>query len=424
MATQTSAPTPPFGFFELNELDPEFRTDPHARLGLMRDRCPVSRDPTMKRVLMTRHADVRTVLADPHLYRDFYKGAPDNPMRLMNDQDNLEIAAALGEAYGEAEQRSLSILFMDDPDHARIRGIIHRHFQPRVVAYRPQIERVVDTALDRVAGRPGFDAIADFAIYVPIHVIAEILGVADADLEAFKRWSDALIVQFNPAATQEQRRARIDAIVALLGYFGRLIDERRRHPRDDLISAILADQAAGAPITDRELADNLLTLLVAGHLTTTDLIGNGIWLLLTHPDQLARLKVEPGLVAGMVEEVLRYQPPVGMTARVTTVDGVFGGCPYQAGDTLGTSLMAANRDPEAFPDPGRFDIGRKANRHVSFGGGAHVCLGASLARLEGQVALAGLFNRFPDLRLADPAAPPRWRATPFFRGLERLDLLV
>lgn len=424
MATRTSAPMAPFSFFELNELDPEFRTDPHARLAVVRDRCPVSRDPMMKRLLVTRHADVRTVLADPNLYRDFHKAAPDNPLRLMNAQDNLEIATALGEAHGEAEQQSLSILFMDDPDHARIRGVIHRHFQPRVVAYRPQIERVVDTALDRIADRPGFDAIADFAIYVPIHVIAEILGVADADLDAFKHWSDALIVQFNPAATQEQRRARIDAIVALLGYFGRLIADRRSHPRDDLVSAILADQAAGAQITDRELADNLLTLLVAGHLTTTDLIGNGIWLLLTHPDQLERFKAERGLVAGAVEEVLRYQPPVGMTARVTTEDGGFDGCPYQAGDTLGTSLTAANRDPQVFPEPDRFDIGRKANRHVSFGGGAHMCLGASLARLEGQVALARLFDRFPNLRLADPEAPPRWRATPFFRGLERLDLLV
>jgi len=422
MATQTAAP--PFGFFELNELDPEFRVDPHARLALMRDRCPVSRDATMKRLLLTRHADVRSVLADPGLYRDFYKAAPDNPMRLMNDHDNAEIAAALGEAYGDIGQRSLSILFMDDPDHARIRGIIHRHFQPRVVAYRSQIERVVDAALAGVAGRTGFDAIADFAIYIPVHVIAEILGVADADLDAFKRWSDALIVQFNPAATPEQRRARIDAIVALLGYFARLIADRRRDPRDDLVSAILADQAAGAPITDRELADNLLTLLVAGHLTTTDLIGNGIWLLLTHPEQLARLRAEPGLVAGAVEEVLRYEPPVGMTARVTTEDGSFGGCPYHAGDTLGTSLPAANRDPAAFPAPDRFDIGRKANRHVSFGGGAHMCLGASLARLEGQVALARLFDRFPDVRLADPQASPQWRATPFFRGLERLDLRV
>lgn len=422
MATQTSAP--PFGFFELNELDPEFRADPHARLAVMRDRCPVSRDSAMKRLLLTRHADVRSVLADPNLYRDFYKAAPENPMRLMNDQDNAEIAAALGEDYASAERKSLSILFMDDPDHARIRGVIHRHFQPRVVAYRPQIERVVDAALARIADRPGFDAIADFAIYIPVHVIAEILGVADADLEAFKRWSDALIVQFNPAATPEQRRARIDAIVALLGYFARLIADRRRDPRDDLVSAILADQAAGAPITDRELADNLLTLLVAGHLTTTDLIGNGIWLLLGHPEQLARLRTEPGLAAGAVEEVLRYEPPVGMTARVTIEDGSFGGCPYQAGDTLGTSLPAANRDPAAFPEPDRFDIGRKANRHVSFGGGAHMCLGASLARLEGQVALTRLFDRFPNLRLADPQAPPRWRATPFFRGLERLELLV
>ena len=424
MATQHADTNPPFNFFELNELDPAFRADPHARLETMRDHCPVSRDESFKRLLLTRHADVRAVLANPALYRDFMKAAPDNPMRMLNERDNTEVAAALTGAFPGAGTKPLSILFMDDPDHGRIRGILHRHFQPRVVAYRPQVERVVDAALDRVAGRNRFDVIADFAIYVPIHVIADIMGIADADLDQFKRWSDALIVQFNPLATEAQRHARVEALIALLRYFADLMRDRRANPRDDFVSAVLADQAAGAPISDAEFADNLLTLLVAGHLTTTDLIGNGTYLLLTHPDELAKLKSDPELIAGAVEEILRFEPPVGMTARVTTVDGTLHGCPFHAGDTLGTSLPSANRDPAVFAEPHRFDITRKANRHVSFGGGAHTCLGASLARIEGQVALAKLFQRFPDLRLAEPDAPPRWRPTPFFRGLERLDLLT
>lgn len=424
MATQHVDTDPPFTFFELNELDPAFRADPHARLAAMRERCPVSRDETFKRLLLTRHADVRTTLADPNLYRDFMKAAPDNPMRLLNQRDNSEVTAALAGAFPGAEPKPQSILFMDDPDHGRIRGILHRHFQPRVVAYRPQVERVVDAALDRVADHDRFDLIADFAIYVPIHVIADILGITEADLEQFKRWSDALIVQFNPLATEAQRRARVEALIALLGFFADLMRDRRANPRDDFVSAVLADQAAGAPISDPEFADNLLTLLVAGHLTTTDLIGNGTYLLLTHPHELARLKADPGMIAGAVEEILRFEPPVGMTARVTTADGALNGCPFRAGDTLGTSLPAANRDPVVFPEPNRFDIARKANRHVSFGGGAHTCLGASLARIEGQVALAKLFQRFPNLRLAEPGTSPRWRPTPFFRGLERLDVLT
>jgi cytochrome P450 len=183
-------------------------------------------------------------------------------------------------------------------------------------------------------------------------------------------------------------------------------------------------QANGEPLTDSEILTNLSALLVAGNLTTTDLIGNAVRIFLTHPEQLAKLRADPSLVSAAVEETLRYEPPVDVTGRIASREMSVGGCPVHTTQSLLVSLRGANRDPEVFENPHSFDITRKKSPHVAFGGGAHICIGAPLARLEAQVALGKLFARFPDLRLADPDAPPIWRTLPFFRGLERLDVLV
>ena len=183
-------------------------------------------------------------------------------------------------------------------------------------------------------------------------------------------------------------------------------------------------QAQGAPLSDVELRINLTALLVGGNLTTTDLIGNGVRLLLLHPEELAKLRADPGLINNAVEEILRYEPPIDITARIASRDMEVGGCPIKASQTLTLSLRGANRDPEVFPDPDRFDISRKRASHMAFGGGAHICIGSPLARLEAQVAIARLLERFPNLRLADPSTEAVWRTLPFFRGLERLDLAV
>ena len=182
-------------------------------------------------------------------------------------------------------------------------------------------------------------------------------------------------------------------------------------------------QAEGAVLSEAELRINLSALLVAGNLTTTDLIGNGVRLLLKHPAELAKLRADPKTVNSVVEEVLRFEPPVEITGRIASRDMDVGGCPMKPGQAMSVLLRAANRDPEAYPDADRFDVSRKHKSHVSFGGGAHICIGAPLARLEAQVALVRLFERFPDLRLADPDAAPIWRTLPFFRGLERLDVI-
>jgi cytochrome P450 len=201
-----------------------------------------------------------------------------------------------------------------------------------------------------------------------------------------------------------------------------LLESRRSEPGDDLVSDMARLQAQGEPLTDQEIVTNLSALLVAGNLTTTDLIGNAVRILLRRPEELAKLAADPALISAAVEETLRFEPPVDVTGRIASRDMTVGGCPIRATQAMSLSLRAANRDPAVFEDPHRFDITRKKSPHVAFGGGAHICIGAPLARLEAQVALSRLFARFPRLRLADPEAPLVWRTLPFFRGLERLDV--
>jgi len=265
---------------------------------------------------------------------------------------------------------------------------------------------------------------AEFAVRVPIDVIARILGVDDSRLTEFREWSEGIALGFNPLRTPEETRRMVEAANALTRYMKALMAERSAAPRDDLVSDMLALKADGVPISDGEICVNLEALLIGGNLTTTDLIGNAIWLLLTHPVELAKLAADPSLIGSAVEETLRYESPVDITGRIASRDINVGGCPIHQRQSMLMSLRGANRDPDAFPDPHRFDITRKDAPHVAFGGGLHLCIGAPLARLEANVALLSFFMRFPDLRLAAPEARPRWRGLPFFRGLEVLDVAV
>jgi hypothetical protein len=261
-----------------------------------------------------------------------------------------------------------------------------------------------------------------FCVPVPIDVIASILGVDPGRLAEFRTWSEGVIQVFNPFRTEAQTREMERCSEALNDYFSRLIAERQTDPRDDLISDMARLQAGGLAVNDTELRINLSALLIGGNLTTTDLIGNAVRLLILHPSELAKLEADAGLINAVVEEALRYEPPVDITGRVASRDLDVGGCPVKKAQNLTFFLRAANRDPAAFESPDRFDVSAKRKPHVAFGGGAHICIGAPLARLEAQVAIAQLFERFPGLRFADPAAPPAWRTLPFFRGLERLEL--
>lgn len=405
----TERPIP--SIFELTPLNEAYRVDPHAMLDDLRARCPAHQDAVSGSLVLSRYADVRAVVNNRDLWRD--------PLRA---EEAAHLSRRLAAEYDPTRPRTsqTSILMLDDPDHARVRQPLAQALYARVAKFKPEVERIIDESLDRLAGEAAFDLMDRFCVPIPIDVIASILGVDHDRLGEFREWSEGIIQGLNPFRTPEQTEAMVAADTALRAYFTEAIVSRRTNPGDDLITDMVKLQAGGADLSDDELRINLTALLVGGNLTTTDLIGNAVRLLLTHPAELAKLQADPGIINAVVEEVLRYEPPVDITGRIVSGDMEIGGCPLHAGQALTVSLRAANRDPETYDDPHAFDVSRKHKPHVAFGGGAHICIGAPLARLEAQVALVKLFARFPDLKLANPEATPAWRTLPFFRGMETL----
>jgi cytochrome P450 len=412
----TDTPLP--GVFQLTPMNPEFNADPHVLLDRLRSECPVFRDTQAGTFILTRHADVRGLLSDTTLWRSPERAEPEATIQRALIENRVE-----GITVPEDEARS-GILLMDEPDHMRIRAPFAKALYKRVAKCKPLVQMVVDEYLDRVAGRATFDAMGDFALRVPIDVIARILGVDEARLSEFRDWSEGAILSLNPFRSEDETKRVVASVNALSAYMGDLMRQRRAAPKDDLTSDMMQLQAEGAGLSDGEISNNLQGLLIGGNLTTTDLIGNAIFLFLTHPGELAKLKADSSLINNAVEEVLRYESPVDITGRIASRDMAVGGCPVKQSQSLFTSLRGANRDPAAFPDPHRFDIARRDAPHVAFGGGLHVCIGAPLARMEAQVAILSFFARFPNARLADPGAKPQWRAMPFFRGLKELVVAV
>ncbi len=408
----TEAPLPTI--LQLTAMDPAYRDDPGSVLKDLRERCPVHRDQTFGSFLLSRYEDVRGVVTDLSMWRD--------PL-------NAEAGAAFDRALLNYDPNlprtsTTSILHLDDPDHARVRTPLAKAFYARVARFRPEVERIVDAYMDRLEGRPTFDLMAEFCVPVPVDAIASILGVEHDRLDEFREWSEGVILGLNPFRNAAETARMEAAGEKLHAYFTAAIEDRRVTRRDDLISDMVQLQAEGTPLSDDELRINLQALLVGGNLTTTDLIGNGVRQFLLNPGELAKLRADPKLAASAVEEVLRYEGPVDITGRIASQDLELSGCPVKPHQSMTAFLRAANRDPEVFEAPDTFDISRKRKPHVSFGGGAHICIGAPLARLEAQVAFTRLFDRFPTLRLADPNAPANWRTLPFFRGLETLPLAV
>lgn len=415
MSQDAHAPRPPIPTgLQLTELDPAFREDPHAVLSRLRGEAPVHRDPMFGAFFLTRYDDIRGVLTDRALGRDGRKAeeAAIFAHRLQQPTPGLEEDGEVGPRV---------ILFLDDPDHSRVRPPLMKALYSRVAKSRAQVEAIVDNVLDKLDGRDEFDVIQDIAIPIPILVIAKLLGVDEHRIDEFRHWSEGLILSFHPMRTDEQTKYMVESILSLRRFFEGAIAERRAQPRDDLITDILEAQEHGTQLKEREIRDNCIGFLVGGNLTTTDLIGNGVLTLLQHPAELAKLKANPALIGKAVEEILRYAPPVGQTARILDRDMAVGGCPMKKSQVVVTSLPAANRDPQVYAEAHRFDITREAVPHMSFGGGQHICIGAPLARLEAQVALLKIFERFPKLKLAGET---QWKTTPFFHGVERLTVRV
>ena len=312
------------------------------------------------------------------------------------------------------------MLDLDPPDHTRLRSLVSKAFTPRsVTALKPRIEEIVEELLDGVDGERQFDLIDSFAFPLPVIVIAEMLGVPAQDLEQFKEWSNDIVVSLEPVQTREQRERFRRSEQELHEYFEGIIEQRRQDPQDDLVSALLAAEEEGDRLSHGELLATLLLLLEAGNETTRNLIGNGMLALLRNPEELKRLKEQPELIDSAIDELLRYDSPVQLDGRTLVEDVEMGGKRMRAGQQVVAVVGAANRDPAAFTEPNRLDIGRQEKSHISFGRGIHYCLGASLAKLEGQIALASLLERFSSIRLA---AVPRQRKQVVLRGVE--DLLV
>ena len=392
---------------ELTALDPVFREHPHDHLDRLRAEDPVHRDAQLERLFLTRFEDVRVVLSNRSLSVDPRKSP-----------DAMRRRATIGAALPEGFQPSM--LLLDDPDHKRLRGLVSQAFNQRSVeAWRPRIRAIAEALLDALGGRDSFDLIAEYAAPLPIVVIAEMLGVDPGDMAQFKSWSDARSQAFNPARTQEQTEEFMVAGRGLRDYFERAVEARRGQRGADLISLMVAAEEAGDRLSVPEIVTTCNLLLVAGNLTTTDLIGNGVLALLRHPDQLARLCAHPELAANAVEEILRYDSPVVQASRVVLEPLEVGGTEVKANETMTCSLLAAGHDPARHADPHRFDIERADTTHLAFGGGAHFCLGAPLARAEAQIAITALFERLPGLRL-DPLYAIEHKRAPVFNGLEAL----
>lgn len=395
-----------------NLMDPAYVANPYPALNALREREPVGPDATGAQVYLTRYEDVHQALFDRSLSSDPRLAAPGTS------------GWFIAQGMDPESDENISMLFRDEPGHTRLRKLVNKAFTPRAVeVFRPRARAIADGLLDNVNGESEFDVMAAFCQPYPTIVIAEMLGVDRAQQENFKAWSDLLVQQLNPFLTPEQRAAIEEADRALNDYFATAIAERRLHPTDDLMSRLITAQEDGDSLTDSEMHVMLSLLLVAGNVTTTDLVGNGIHALLSHPDQLQKLRDDPSLIPNAIEEVLRYDPPVLETGRFSNAEQQFSGCPVAAHQTIAPSLASANHDPRRFPDPEKFDVAREEIDHVSFGGGIHYCLGSALARLEGQVAVAALLERFPILRMA-PGRAPVYRTMPGFRGLQSLWVAV
>ena len=392
----------------LNLFGKAFRDNPHRAFVDVRSRGPIFYSLAIRGWWVTGNELVREVLRDKRFGSDIRKF----------DKRANAIRRQIGDdAFRLENFENPSMLSLDPPDHTRIRKLATYAFTQKYIAsLEPRIEEVVDRCLASVDNQQTFDVVDALAKPLPAIVIAEMMGLPETDHAKFQAWSEDLIegtASSDPAVLAQS----LDSTKALINYFAEIIEARRGNPSDDLIGQLLAAEEEGDKLNTQELYNTCLLLLVAGHETTTRLIGNGLYWLLKHPEQFELLKQSPEKIPGAVEEMLRFEPPVMATQRFALEDMEFHGARLKRGDILFIGLAAANRDPEAYDDPDVFDVTREKSQPMSFGYGIHLCIGASLARMEGKVAFEKLLERYPDLSLAQE---PEWGSNPFFRGFDEL----
>lgn len=400
---------------DYNPRLPMVNADPYPIFRRLREEDPVHWNDVLRGWVLTRYEDVRAALRDAQYSADRITPFVRHMAR-----------TGRGDVEGFGATLSLWSVFRDPPDHTRLRGLMNKGFTPRMVeSMRPRIQAIVDQLLDAIGDRGAgrFDLIRDFAFPLPATVIGAMLGLELDRLEQVKGWSDDLATFVGTSQMTPDKYARAKrGLDGLVGYFRAAVGQRRaRGPHrpapgaPDVIGALIAAEEDGTRLSEQELIATCIFLLFAGHETTTNLIGSGLWLLLRHADQLERLRADPTLVRSMVEEVLRYEGPSGAAVRIAAQDIALGGKQIRKGDRIFAMINAADRDPAVFAEPERFDIGRDDSRHLAFGLGMHFCVGAPLARLEGQIAFETLLRRIPEMAL--DMGEPAWSDSLILRGI-------
>jgi hypothetical protein len=378
----------------------DFMEDPYPILRRLREEDPVHWSDSIGGWVLTRYDDMVTTFKDVSHFS--------NEGRLAKAVEYLPAESRAEFKPFEDHYRQKGLIHSDPPDHTRFRGLINKAFTPRVVeSMRPRIQAIVNELLDAVQPDGHMDVINDLAVPLPVTVFSEIFGVPKTDVYLFKGWADGLLAfqGVNKPPVEVIQRSQ-KALVELRAYLGELIQEKRRRPGEDLLTELAAAESEGDRLSESELLNTSITLLVAGHETTTSLIGNGIYTLLRHPEQWRLLQNDPALLTSAIEEILRYESPIARQPRLMKQDTEMGGKPIRAGEMVFQMLNAANRDPAHFDDPDRFDIRRQRNRHIAFGLGIHFCVGAPLARAEGHIVFSTVMERLSAIRLVEDR--PSW----------------
>lgn len=391
--------------------DPETLRNPHPVLAQMRLEAPVYHvnraEMGGRPWLLTRYDDCINLTKDDRFTKDMLR----RPGGKINPNDIQ---------YQAATSINRHMLTVDPPDHTRLRTLVHKAFTPKMIReLNGRVQQIADGLLDKVEAQGQMEFMNDYAVVIPITVIAELLGIPAEDQAKFREWTQIIVVDGLRGARDSDRMGT--AVMEFIMYFHAMFDQRRAEPQDDLITGLVQVEEAGDKLDPQELISMVFLLLVAGHETTVNLIGNGTLALLQHPEQLAKLKANPHLIESAIEEMLRYESPVGATTMRWALEDVeLHGQVIPAGDMVLASLLGANRDPHVFENPNVFDIERTPNRHIGFGHGIHYCLGAPLARLEGAIAINTLLRRLPNLALDIAPEKIEWNETILLHSMKAL----
>lgn len=398
-----------------NPLQPGYIEDPYSHHTEIRNSAPVQQ--IFDRWGLFRYDDCFQLLRDASMSVEDAKSD-------ILEGERAALAEQVAEGLGVRVERDLSMLNVDPPDHTRLRRLVSKAFTPRTIEeLRPVVQRLVDRQLDRIAADGGGDVVDRLAFPLPFDVIVEMMGMPEADKETIKEWSGHMVKAIDPIISEEEMRLAFESGIHMDAHIDKVIEWKRSNPGDDLMTRLIEAEEDGDRLSTVELRAQITLLFIAGHETTVNLIGTGFYELLRNPDQLAVWREDPEVAANAVDELLRYVSPVQMSRRVALKPIEFSGVEIPARAFVLAALASANRDPDKFgPTAGQLDLGRSdAGQHLAFGSGVHYCLGASLAKLEAQVALGSLIERFPH---ATVAGEPRWNGRINLRGLEALPISV